>query len=433
MQVGSKRVAAWLVALAFLVFAAMPAVAAESLSLSDALKQAEANNPGLQMAKQNLKSAQASLDEAYMQIAISGGYNYALYKELDTSLPPVPPTYIDVWDDTMTLGVNYGRFFSADYQWGYRGEQWSFSLSPFSLTEYITIRKAQIGYKDSEVKYRSQLEDLKYNVANAYYTVLQNDALLALADRSLEVATRAFNDGKAKEQAGLMARADLLRLQTSVYQQRANVVQGRANVQLARASLANLLGTRLDQIGELAAPAALQAVQYEQDAVIKAALTKRGEIPVADAQINLAQLALTAARLTPLQGLSVQWVPDKSVSASLTIPLGGTVGNNLSAEAALESARLSAKMTRDNISTLALQAYLTYSTACERLEVMRLAMDSAREVARVMGLRYDAGLGTVAEKLDAEVTAQTAEQNYVQAQYTVLLAEAGIQRVTWGM
>lgn len=421
MQVGSKRAAVWVAALALLVFTAMPAVAAESLSLSDALKQAEANNPGLLIAKQNLKSARASLDQALLQFSVTGSYGYGYVEPLDS------------WEDSQEVRLSYGGFISARYQRNYKDETWSFDLNPFSLSEYITIRRALIGYQDSEVKYRSQLEDLKYNVANAYYTVLQNDALLALAERSLEVANRAFDDGKAKEQAGLMARADLLRLQTSVYQQRANVVVCRANAQLARTSLANLLGTRPDQIGALTEPAALQTVQYQQDAVMKAALTNRGEIAVADAQVGLARLGLTAARLTPLQGFSVQWTPNQSYGASLTIPLGGTLGNNLSAEASLESAKLSAQMTRDNISAQAMQVYLTYATAVERVEVMRLAMESAREVARVMGLRYDAGLGTVAEKLDAEVTAQTAEQNYVQAQYTVLLAEAGIQRVTWGM
>lgn len=422
MRTVSKRAAAWAVAFAFVVFAAMPAVAAEPLSLSDALKQAEANNPGLQVAKQNLKSARASLEQAYLQLSIRGSY--------DNGRAVLPPYD---WVKTTSVGANYGQLFSVDYLWTSSGDEWAVNFNPFSLSELLTILRARVDYQDSEVKYRSQLEELRYNVTNAYCGVLQSDALQALAERSLSAVNRAYEDGMAKEKAGLMARADLMRLQTALYQQRAALMQSRANSQLARATLAGLLGVQMSSISTLSAPPEAQDEQFDQDAITRAALQNRGEVALADARVGLAKFGVVVARVSPLKGVSVQWVPDQKISVGVSIPIGSTLGGIQSADATLESVKLAAKIQRDSITLEAMKAYLAVITARGQLEFMRLAMESAQEVARVTALRYDAGLATVAEKLDADVSAQQAEQQYVQAQYNLLLAEAQVQKATWGM
>lgn len=406
---------------ALLVWAATSAAAAEALSLDEALNLAQTNNAGLLIAKQNLKSARLSFAEACAQISVSGSY--------DRSRSILPP---NDWQEGMYVGLGYGNLLSARYSWGEGDDSWSLSVNPFSLSEVLTILRARVDLQASEVEYRSRLEELKYEVTRAYYGALQNDAMLAQAELALQAANRAYEDGKAKEQAGLLARADVLRLQTAVYQQRAAVMQLRANAQLARTTLAGLLGVEAGKLPALAAPQAVQAKQYDQDTITRTALENRGEIALAEARVGLARFGVFAAGVAPLRGVSLQWVPDQSITARITIPIGSTVAGVGTAGAALESAKLAARIQRETISTEAMQAYLSYITAVERLEVMRLAMESAKEVARVTALRYDAGLATVAEKLDSDVMAQDAEQKYLQAQYDVLLAEAQIRKVTAG-
>jgi outer membrane protein TolC len=73
-------------------------------------------------------------------------------------------------------------------------------------------------------------------------------------------------------------------------------------------------------------------------------------------------------------------------------------------------------------------AFLDLGQAEERLTLARASLDQAREALRVEQIRYEAGMGTSADVLDAHAALLGAESLLAQALYDHAVARAGLDR-----
>ncbi len=94
------------------------------------------------------------------------------------------------------------------------------------------------------------------------------------------------------------------------------------------------------------------------------------------------------------------------------------------AEAALEKAQLAAEHVEDAIELEVTQAALAVNAARQKLKTTQATVDQAVEGLRIAQLRYENGVGTQVEVLDAQVALTAARTNNVNAQYDFQVALA---------
>jgi outer membrane protein TolC len=115
--------------------------------------------------------------------------------------------------------------------------------------------------------------------------------------------------------------------------------------------------------------------------------------------------------------------------AGVTINLSS--GGATSAKIAVnKSELLSLKITRDKIIDAVRldvkNAYLDLQSSSQRIDVMKTSVAQAEENLRLQRLRYQEGVGTAIEVLDAVTLLSTAQTNWWRAKYDFERAEAGL-------
>jgi outer membrane protein TolC len=116
--------------------------------------------------------------------------------------------------------------------------------------------------------------------------------------------------------------------------------------------------------------------------------------------------------------------------ASWTLFDGLTTQNRVKEAAAnLESQRATEKQVRDGIALEVRDAYLTLKGAQETIGSARKAVDSAEENYKVSEVRYQSGVGTNLEVLDAQVARTQSKINHLQTLFDLEIAKAKINKV----
>jgi len=107
-----------------------------------------------------------------------------------------------------------------------------------------------------------------------------------------------------------------------------------------------------------------------------------------------------------------------SMTTSLNVFDSGLVKSQVKqAEYGVTTAQEQARQTRDNISLQVRQAFLSIKEAEKRIDTSQVAVNQAQEDFRMSQVRYEAGVGTNLDVIDAELALTQAKTNYIQALY----------------
>ncbi len=309
------------------------------------------------------------------------------------------------------------------------------------------VRGIQIAEADRTIAERGvgQVEvDLVFNVAATFSKILQL--------RKLEEADRAAVTQLEEHRrvsallitAGKAPRVDLLKADVRLAEVRQSLVKTQANLESAQSLLARLLGfnptsIRVDAAGELE----YRPVRQNVEAAVETAYRQRPDYLAQKTAVDQAALRTARARGKRLPTLSAngqyggrsgdnfgveeQW----NLGVFLSFPIFD--GWAISSEISREQAKMSAAedRLRDLELTIASEvkdAFLDLGQAEERLTLARASLDQAREALRVEQIRYEAGMGTSADVLDAHAALLGAESLLAQALYDHAVARAGLDR-----
>ena len=118
-----------------------------------------------------------------------------------------------------------------------------------------------------------------------------------------------------------------------------------------------------------------------------------------------------------------------AVGVSLNVfDSGVTAAKVNAAEASLYKAEETYRQTKDSVQLDVRNNYLSLREAEKRIATSRVAVDSAEEDYRISQLRYQAGVGTNIDVMDAQVALTQAKNNYVQALYDYNTSSAALAK-----
>ncbi|MDR5695813.1 MAG: TolC family protein [Armatimonadota bacterium] len=305
----------------------------------------------------------------------------------------------------------------------------------------LQVAQAESAVEAAQAALEAARQDVLLAAARAYFQALQTMGLVEVRAAALRFAQKQVEQAEAFFRAGTTARADVIKAQAAAASAEADLVAARGQVEIALASLRSALNLPLTQEIQVATPREPVIPEVTPTEAAALALSGRPEVRRAAAEVKSAQAALRIAEIRAGMvvsvdaGLVLQISPNPgqvgwALSATVSSPLldGGR------AKAAVEEARANlasaiARMEeiKRQVQLEAFQAAVNVREARARLAAVQASVVAAEESLRVAEGRYQAGVGTILEVLDAQTAATQARISHVQARYDLYLAVVALQ------
>jgi outer membrane protein len=382
------------------------------LSLPAAVQQALAHNPAIQ-------TSQAAVAQARAQLHL-------------TEVPWFPSASLDL-SGNETAPSEQGHF-GEPFQSNTADASIRQTVSDFGRT-HTAVAAAQDSLQAAQASLQSQQQSVALTVETQYFTVLANEELVDIAQDSVRDQQKHVEQTQAFYQQGVKAKLDVAQAQTSLASSQLALVQAENARDQAYVSLNTAMGLRS------ATPAHLDKTLLERaptspdvDPLLQEAWASRPDVLALQAQLAASRADLDLARLglnPTLSGQgsvnvlnqSTQNNPSWTVSMALNVPLldGHQTRSQIElAQANLQSLQSQSETLHDTVFQQVQNDVLAFKAAVRSVQVNRTGVESAAEAFHLADARYEVGLGSSVDYLDAHLA-------YVQARSALVSAEAAQQ------
>lgn len=278
----------------------------------------------------------------------------------------------------------------------------------------------------------STVQAVFLSAVQAYYQTQATQAALDAAHEAERAAKTSFDAAEARYLAGSATPADKLQAQTAWSQAVLNRISADGNLKKAGGALANIIGLDANRNVALAA-ANTEAVpaDFGRDvsALIEEAKHRRPDLIAAEAQVKAAEASAEAARAAGKPSISLTASTTQTNSAGINSH-GSSVGINLSvplfagyaptyrvraAEAQVEAQQARTERVRSQVALDVWNAYQNLVTATQSLRTTADLLGSAEQSGRVALGRYQAGVGSMLDVLNAQSALASARQQRIQS------------------
>lgn len=406
-----------------------PSLPARPLNLADVIDTALCRNPQTAAAWATARARAAAVGAAQSAYLPSVNVNGSITKPLSTSTSSGGGGTGGVTDPTdPTLGGTSST--STDTR-----TTASASLS-YLLFDFGARGAALDGARallDAARATRSAtLQGVYLGAVTAYYGWVSAEGALAAAKEAERAAQSSQDAASTREQVGTATRADRLQAETALAQTRLARVQAEGALRNALGTLANAMGLpahtplMLEPAPVVTPPSDFVA---QIDPLVTQALELRPDLVAARASERAAQTDIAAARSAGLPTLSATASQSytavgenerdsSSVGLSVSVPLFSGFSRRYqirAAEAQLESSRAEIERLRNQVSLEVFQAHTELTTQTQSVFTAQALVASAEESERLARGRYEAGVGTILDLINAQSSAADARRQLVLA------------------
>lgn len=400
------------------------------LDLEETIQRALLTNPSVKIAESQRKEAKADYSAAKSARGISISLNH------DSSRGGYADNQYDVVTGAF-LGKRIGNSHSNSI---------TASLPIFTGGEL----QGQIG--QAKANYRSMLSaeeqaynEMKETATTGYFNMLNATNMKALRQESVDRLQAHLDNVIAQYNVGIVARADVLRSEVELANAKQDYITASNEYDVAEATLNNIIGTPLGTT--LLLKDRLQYEPYENDMAYCLAYSEqhRPELKQAEYGVDAAEAALVVARSGHMPKINAvagnywggtdesNWPGDDNdhwsvgVTASMNIFDSGVTWSKIhAAQEALVQAKESQRQIKDNVELEVRTDYLSMREAEKRITTAQVAVASAEEDYHIAVVRYQAGVGTNIDVMDAQEALTQAKTNYYQALYNYNTSKAAL-------
>lgn len=276
------------------------------------------------------------------------------------------------------------------------------------------------------------LQSVYLSAVTSYYDWVSATGALQAAREAERAAQSSLDAATVREQVGTATRADRLQAQTAFAQSQLTRVQAEGALRTALGALANAMGVGANTPLQLVeAPLVTPSEDYAEqlDPLVSAAIDTRPDLIAAAANVRAAETDIDAARAAGLPNLSANATESysdtgsrerqsTSVGLSLSIPIFTGYENTYrvrSAEAQLESSRAELARLRNQATLEVYQAHSDLTTQTQSVFTAQALVAAAEESESVARGRYEAGVGTILDLINAQSSAADARRQLVLA------------------
>ncbi|MDR9404774.1 MAG: TolC family protein, partial [Halothece sp. Uz-M2-17] len=388
------------------------------ITLEQAINLARQNNQTLQEARLNLNQAQAQLQEAL------GAEFPTLSLQTDFQRSTSATNEISAFStDGVSTDLNANLQLNYDlYTGGQRSAQ---------------IRLAEAQVRTQQLALEQSAEQLRFNVTDAYYSVQEADSQVEIARAAVADAEQSLRDAQLLEQAGLGTRFDVLQAEVDLANEEQNLTRAISQRRISRRELVEVLGLG-QQVEVTAATAPEVAGSWElslEESIVQA-YQNRSELEQQLEQREIAQenQTIALAGIKPQVSLFTRYNVRNVIDDAGG---GGTgAGDGLAIGAQLQwtlydggQARARAQQAEENqaiaenrfdqlrnrIRREVEQAFYNLEANEQNIDTATIAVEQAEESLRLARLRFQAGVGTQTDVINAQSALTQARGNLLTA------------------
>ena len=406
------------------------------LDLDETIQRALLTNPDIKIAESQRKEAKADYSAAKSARGISISLSHSTGRNgyADNRLNPI-------YDNAGNLiGTSYNKSIGNSHS-----NSITASLPLFTGGEL----QGQIG--QAKANYRSMLSaeeqaynEMKETATTGYFNMLNAGNMKALRQESVDRLQAHLDNVVAQYNVGIVARADVLRSEVELANAKQDYITASNEYDVAEATLNNIIGTPLNTTLKL--KDSLQYVPYDNDMAYCLAYSEqhRPELKQAEYGVDAAEAALVVARSGHMPkiyanasdnwgGNGSNWPGDDDenwsvgVTASINVFDSGVTWSKIhAAQEALVQAKESQRQIKDAVELEVRTDYLSMREAEKRISTAQVAVASAEEDYHIAVVRYQAGVGTNIDVMDAQEALTQAKTNYYQALYNYNTSKAAL-------
>ena len=395
---------------------AASAIKPMELTLDQAVTMALTNNPSGKIAVFDYEAAKGALTAARSH-----------------RWPTLSATHNDEWTWS---GKKYNQYYGYDSN--YVKDEFSNAVtlnwtlwSGNKIESQVSQAKLTLDSNRWEIAAARQL--LKYNATEAYFTLMADRDAVKLAEESVERLEKYLKDVQLQFEVGVVAKVDVLSSEVDLAKARQTLIEDRNAYAVAMASLNNIMGLPLTT--ELSIQGDLPYEKFEQElaACVDIALRQRPDIFQYTDSAKSAKEGVTIAKAGYLPTISAVaqagWYNDQFpggnnynwtmyLTTSWTFMDSGlTAGNVKKAVEGYKKAQEQLKQTVDSARLDVRSTYLSLKSYEQSIQTSSAAIGLAEEDYRIKVIRYNAGVATNLDVLDAQESLTTAKNNYLKARY----------------
>ncbi len=348
---------------------------------------------------------------------------------------------------------------SANASLPYRNEEWGdwsygASLSASYLIfdfgkRFSDVKQSIYAWRAAGFDYDESVQNYVYGIIGSYYALLNANADVESAEMLRKVAQTARDTASKKFQAGAVAKADVLKADTTLASRDLDLERAKNNREIAKGTLLSKLSFPADQEIEIAdLPSTIGTPQETKslDELFEQAQKTRPDLLRATANKDAAWHRRNSVFLSNLPSISasgsLSWndTPSETfgagsdkVSGSIGIrasmPLFAGFANLYNARAAAanyDRAVEQERLTQDNATLDIFTAYHNYKTAQTVLKQTETLLKSATESERVTAGMYKVGRATMLDWQTAQSELLSAEKQNNAAKYDLFTKRAAV-------
>lgn len=311
-------------------------------------------------------------------------------------------------------------------------------------------REARVDAAAAEVlaagfRHNAALQDVALLTVESYYNLLAARSFRQLAEETVRQRDYQLRLARARHNAGVVSKSDVLRAETVKADAELDLVRARNTVEVAQGRLATAMGVPVSTGFQIAG---LPESHYEQQVddmqlLLEEAARSRPELKTALAQIRAqeAGVHLAESRYWPAIAVDtgIGWLgrgfpPDQrqwSVGVALDLPLFTGFDRNYQlhgSEADLERALAARQAVLQGVELEVWTAYWQTVEAGQAIEAAERFVASAEESARVAEGEYKNGTGSIIGLVDAQTDRTAANSRLIRARLDWRTATARFER-----
>lgn len=425
------------------VFASEAEEAKSCLSLSDAVKRALENNPKTKAALFQTEASRSRITQARSgllpQIYLNETFNrttnpmWAFGTKLNQeniARSDFDPARLNNPDDIN----NFITSVTIDWTVFDGGQTW------------IGLKQAKLENEAAFLMMERTREEVIGQAATAYFGLLLADEHLELIRQILDAARAHSNMAKSRFENGLTVKSDFFRAQVRVSELEQELFSAESNVLIAKAMLCSVMGISQCNSFETTSRLDEEAGTEEQvEKLVETALSNRKDLRQLLFQESMAEEEVTkslAGHLPSLHLIGNYEVNSEAFSDTADNYMVGAMmrfnlysgqrlsGKTMEARALLEKIRAIKHELELGINVQVRQAYYQAKSSWKRIQVARESILQAEENLRIIRKRYENGLLTIVNLMDAESAFKQSRTNHLKALHDYNISTTQLQLAT---
>jgi outer membrane protein TolC len=317
---------------------------------------------------------------------------------------------------------------------------------------YLLGLKASSVYKDLAVKSVTQSkQQVAENVTKAYYGILVNEKRQSLLALNVARLDTLLKETRELNKQGFVEKIDVQRLDVQANNLRTELDNVNRLQELSYSLLKFQMGFPMEEPIKLSETLEkVELATFNLNAAGDFNYSNRIEYSILQTQENLAELDLKSIKAGYLPRLllnanygynagangfgdlvSKPWFDNAAVTVALQIPIFDGYSKKYRAIQSannLQKVRQSYSLLKSSIDLQRSQASITMKNALESMKEQKANLELANEISRVTRVKYQNGVGSNLEVLNAETSIKESQANYFTALYNALIAKVEVEK-----